>query len=71
MIVDKESRLQRKNISIVWETQENLLVKEGLSPEEQLCVTYIPFAANNAKVKLASLNPAKDEQDKKTKSEVY
>ena len=30
------------------------MVKDGLSAGEQLCITYIPFAANNAKVKLAS-----------------
>jgi RND family efflux transporter MFP subunit len=54
MIVDKESRLQRKKINVLWETQDKLLVKEGLVPGEKLCVTYVPFAANNAKVKLAS-----------------
>mgnify|MGYP000199717270 FL=1 len=54
MVVDKESRLQRKKIKVLWETQDQLLVKESLTEGEQLCVTYIPFAANNAKVKLAS-----------------
>jgi len=54
MVVDKESRLQRKTIKVLWETQDNLLVKEGLGSGEQLCTTYVPFAANNAKVKLAS-----------------
>jgi len=54
MVVDKESRLQRKKIKVLWETQNQLLVKESLTEGEQLCVTYIPFAANNAKVKLAS-----------------
>lgn len=54
MVVDKESRLQRKNISVLWETQDNLLVQQGLLPGEQLCLTYVPFAANNAKVKVAS-----------------
>ena len=54
MVVDKESRLQRKTIKVLWETQDQLLVKEGLSEGEQLCVTYVPFAANNVKVNLAS-----------------
>ncbi len=54
MVVDKESRLQRKTIKVLWETADKLLVKEGLSPGEQLCTTYVPFAANNAKVRLAS-----------------
>jgi hypothetical protein len=54
MVVDEDSRLQRKTIQVVWETQDKLLVKEGLAPGEQLCVTYVPFAANNAKVKLTT-----------------
>lgn len=54
MVVDKENRLQRKKIKVIWETQEQLLVKENLIAGEQLCITYIPFAANNVKVNLAS-----------------
>ncbi len=66
MTVDKESRLQRKTIKVLWETQDKLMVKEGLSSGEQLCITYIPFAANNAKVKLAS-DVAKDDKSRKPK----
>lgn len=58
MVVDQDSRLQRKSIDVLWETKDHLLVKDGLTSGEQLCVTYVPFAANNAKVKLAS-DPAK------------
>ena len=57
MVVDKDSRLQRKTIKVIWETQDHLLVKEGITSGEQLCITYIPFAANNVKVKLASDPP--------------
>lgn len=54
MIVDKESRLQRKKIAVIWETQDSLIVKNGLEPGENLCITYVPFAANNAKVNITS-----------------
>ncbi len=54
MVVDKNSRLQRKKINVIWETKDHFLVKDGLTDGEKLCVTYIPFAANNVKVKLAS-----------------
>lgn len=54
MVVDKDSRLQRKTIDVLWETQDQLLIKEGFRPEEQLCITYVPFAANNVKVNIAS-----------------
>ncbi|MCK5888626.1 MAG: efflux RND transporter periplasmic adaptor subunit, partial [Methylococcales bacterium] len=54
MVVDKDRLLQRKKIDVVWETQDSLLVKHGLAEGEQLCVTYVPFAANGVKVNLAS-----------------
>jgi multidrug efflux pump subunit AcrA (membrane-fusion protein) len=54
MVVDKDSRLQRKTIKVIWETQDQLLIKDGLTAGEKLCVTYVPFAANNVKVNLAS-----------------
>jgi RND family efflux transporter MFP subunit len=67
MIVDKDSRLQRKTIKVAWETQDQLLVKEGLVPGEQLCITYVPFAANNSIVNLAS-DPPKPSHNKHQKS---
>ena len=54
MIVDKDSRLQRKTVDVIWETQDQLIIQQGLAPDEQLCTTYVPYAANNAKVKIAS-----------------
>lgn len=54
MVVDNDSRLQRKKIAVLWETQDQLLVRDALAAGEQLCVTYVPFAANNAQVKRAS-----------------
>ncbi len=57
MIVDKDSRLQRKNIEVIWETQTHLIIEKGLAEDEQLCTTYVPFAANNTKVIIASGSP--------------
>ena len=54
MVVDEQSRIQRKKINVLWETQDTVIVKDGLSAGERLCTTYIPFVANNAKVQLAS-----------------
>lgn len=62
MVVDKERLLQRKTIDVLWETKDDLLVKEGLAEGEQLCVTYVPFAANGVKVNLAS-DPQKKKGD--------
>lgn len=54
MLVDEQNRIQRKKIDVLWETQDSLIVAEGLSAGEKLCTTYIPFVADNAEVKLAS-----------------
>ncbi len=66
MIVDKDSRLQRKTIKVLWETQNELIIKNGLAEDEKLCTTYVPFAANNVKVRLAS-DTAKPEHSAKHK----
>ena len=50
MIVDKNSRLQRRNIEVIWEAQDHLIIQNGLTEDEQICITYIPFAANNTEV---------------------
>lgn len=63
MVVDKDSRLQRKNIDVLWETGDKVVVKDGLSPGEQLCVTYIPLAANNVKVKAISGDDREDQSE--------
>lgn len=65
MVVDKDSRLQRKKIEVLWETQDNLMVQDGLAEGEQLCITYVPFAANNAKVKVATVLPENEKQKSK------
>ncbi|MCH9696745.1 MAG: efflux RND transporter periplasmic adaptor subunit [Gammaproteobacteria bacterium] len=54
MVVDNDNRLQRKSIDVLWETHDQLLVNQGVSAGEKLCVTYVPFAANNVKVNVAS-----------------
>ncbi len=54
MIVDKDNRLQRRNIKVIWETQDHLIIQNGLAEDEQLCTTYIPFATNNTEVIISS-----------------
>ena len=53
MIVDKDNRLQRRNIKVIWETQDHLIIQNELAEDEQLCTTYVPFAANNTQVIIA------------------
>ncbi len=54
MVVDKENRIHRRTLDVVWETEDALLVRNALKPDEQICATYIPFIADNAKVVVMS-----------------
>jgi RND family efflux transporter MFP subunit len=54
MVVDKHNRIHRRTLDVVWETDNFLLARNALKPEEQLCATYIPFVAENAEVVIAS-----------------
>ena len=53
MIVDKDNRIHRRTLNVVWETDDALLARDALNPDERLCATYIPFVAENAKVVIA------------------
>lgn len=54
MIVDKNSLLQRRQIAVLWETQDAIVIRGGIEEDERLCTTYVPFVANNVKVAVAS-----------------
>lgn len=56
MTVDNESRVQRKKVTALWETTDQLVIKEGLAPTDQICITYVPFISDNAKVKIIEAN---------------
>jgi RND family efflux transporter MFP subunit len=53
LLVTPESRLERREITIVWRTEEYAVVATGLAAEERLVLTPLPFAAAGAEVRVA------------------
>lgn len=44
LLVDKENYLARKSVSVAWETDDVIVVNEGLVAGDKLCLTEVPFA---------------------------
>jgi RND family efflux transporter MFP subunit len=56
MTVDEASRVQRKRVNVLWETTDQLIVKDGITASDRVCTTYVPFVSDNAKVKAVNAN---------------
>ena len=50
LIVGDENRLHRRQVEIQWRDEENVVVADGIEPGTVLCLTSLPFAAENALV---------------------
>jgi len=50
LIVDKENKLHRQQVEIDWRDEDNVIVSKGIRPGSVLCLTSLPFAAENALV---------------------
>ena len=51
IVVDKENRIFRKPVEIIWKQEEQVIVKSGLQEGDLLCLTPLLFAADGAKVR--------------------
>jgi len=54
MLIDKDNRIQRRTITPLAEQDNVVIVREGLARGDRLCISYIPFGANNTLVNVAS-----------------
>ncbi|RLA19517.1 MAG: hypothetical protein DRQ56_05225, partial [Gammaproteobacteria bacterium] len=54
MIVDEESRLQRRTVELLGEEGNSVVIRKGLRFGDRLCTSYVPFVANNTVVQIAS-----------------
>ncbi len=54
MIVDESNHLLRRNVEILWEEENRAIIRKGLVAGERLCLSYVPFAANNSVVRVIS-----------------
>lgn len=52
MIIDSENRIQRRQVTVLWEEESSVVIRDGLNDGDQLCTSYVPFAANNTVVRL-------------------
>ncbi len=52
-VIDPENRVERRQVEVIWEDRDNLIVATGLQPGERLSSTPLPFVPNGAKVKIA------------------
>lgn len=54
MIVDDKNRLQRRTVELLAEEGDSVVIRRGLAEGDKLCISYVPFIANNSVVRLAS-----------------
>lgn len=50
LVIDKENRLHRQPLEIVWRDVENVVAAKGIETGTVLCLTSLPFAAEDALV---------------------
>jgi len=50
LIVDADSKLQRRDIEILWREPARVLARAELNPGDQLCLTSVPYAVNGMPV---------------------
>ncbi len=50
IIIDNENRIQRRTVKVLWKQGEQVMIREGLSEGELICLTPLLFAADGAKV---------------------
>ena len=50
MIIDEQSRLNLRQIEILWSDADHVVIKEGLQEGEWLCITPVQYAVNDLKV---------------------
>jgi len=50
LVIDDNNRLHRQRVQIEWRDKENVIVNRGLKAGDVLCLTALPFAAEDALV---------------------
>lgn len=50
LTVDDENRLRRKTVELVWQNDNAIVVEEGLSHGDRICLTDVPYALESLPV---------------------
>ena len=53
LVIDSQSKLRLRPVEILWSDTKNIVVREGLSTGELLCLTQVPFAIDGMAVNTA------------------
>ena len=50
LVIDGQSKLRRRPVDVLWRDTKNIVVREGLSSGELLCMTQVPYAIDGMAV---------------------
>ena len=48
LIVDKDNKLFRRSVNVIWSDEQNVVTDDNLKEGELLCLTQVPFAVDGA-----------------------
>ena len=51
IIINEEGTIARRSVKVVWKQGEDIVISEGISDRELLCLTPILFASEGIRVK--------------------
>jgi len=54
--IDDDSRIERREIEILWSDPERLVIREGLEAGDLICLTYLNFPADGMEVNVVALD---------------
>ncbi|MBK1879691.1 efflux RND transporter periplasmic adaptor subunit [Pelagicoccus mobilis] len=63
IIVNKRDRIERRQVQPLWTDEENIIVRENISPGERLCLTPIKYASTGMRVKIPDPDEALADHD--------
>jgi RND family efflux transporter MFP subunit len=64
-VIDHEDRIRFREVEVLWDSLPNLVIKEGLTAGDRICLTPLPFAVDGALVdpvewaEIKTLEPSK------------
>ncbi len=66
-VITPEQRVQRRQVEVLWQDPDHLIVSAGLQSGERLSTSPLPFVADGAQVKLAGAGKGGPKEGRKAK----
>jgi len=64
-IIEKDNRLSRRKLEVLWQDETDVIVSGPLQPGERISLTRLSFAADGIEVQVAEQKPKRQNADKK------